>query len=77
MEHETIYNTEVSKSNLWDYNDACFLVKGNIPIPGRNIATEEALKNCSPFTICTTKNAGTTIDDAEDLGLVNVQSDRI
>ena len=40
VKNGSIYNTEVSKSNLWE-------------------------------------NAGTTIDDADDLDLVNVQSDRI
>ena len=34
--NETIYNTEVLKSNLWDYNDAYILVKGDITIVGDN-----------------------------------------
>ena len=32
--------------------------------------TQAAFKNCAPFTKCTTKIDGTTIDDAEDLCLV-------
>ena len=68
--NEIIYNKEDLKSNLRNYNDACVLVRDNITIPGRKIATEEALKNCAPFTKCITKNDVTTIDDAEDLDLV-------
>ena len=32
--------------------------------------TQAAFKNCAPFTKCTTKIDGTTIDDAENLDLV-------
>ena len=60
VKNETIYNTEVSKSNLCDYNDACILDRGDITIAGRNLATEVAF----------TKIGVTTIDDAEDLDLV-------
>ena len=60
VKNEIIYNTEVSKSNLCDYNDACILVRGDITIAGRNLATEVAF----------TKTGVTTIDDAEDLDLV-------
>ena len=34
--NEIIYNTEVLKSNLCDYNDAYILVEGNITIVGDN-----------------------------------------
>ena len=30
--NEIIYNTEVSKSNLCDNNDACILVRGDITV---------------------------------------------
>ena len=69
VETEVIYNTEVSKSNLCDYNDAYILVRGNITIVGDN-RTHIALKNCAPFFKCITQIDGTTIDDAEDLDLV-------
>ena len=36
VETEVIYNTEVSKSNLCDYNDAYILLRGNITIVGDN-----------------------------------------
>ena len=46
------------------------LVRSNITIEGRNIATEVALKNCAPSTKCITKINETTIHDAENLDLV-------
>ena len=67
--NETIYNTEVLKSNFYNYNDAHMLVRGNITIIGHQV-TKLAFKNCAPFTKCFTKIAGTTIDDTEDLDLV-------
>ena len=36
---ETVYNTEVLKSNLCDYNNAYILVRGDITTMGQNIAT--------------------------------------
>ena len=64
VKNEVIYNTEVLKSNLCDYNDAYILVRGDITIVGENSA-EVAFKNCVPFITCITKINGTTIDDAE------------
>ena len=58
-----VYNREVLKSNLCDYNDTYILVKSNITIVGNN-GTQVAFKS---FTKCITKIDGTTIDDAEDL----------
>ena len=63
------YNTEILQSNLCDYNDGYILVTGDITIVAA-LATRVAFKNCAPFTKCTTKIDGTTIDDAEDLDLV-------
>ena len=56
---EIICNTEVSKSNLCDYNDAYILVRGNITIAGSNLSTQVAFKNCALFTKCITKIDGT------------------
>ena len=68
--NEIIYNTEVLKSNLCDYNDVYILVRGVI-ITTRHInPTPVAFKNCAPFIKCITKINGTTIDDDEDLDLV-------
>ena len=67
--NEIIYNTEVLKSNLCDYNDAYILVRGDITVTAAGV-TKVAFKNCAPFTKCITKIDGTTIDDAEDLDLV-------
>ena len=64
------YNTEVLKSDLCDYNDACILATGDITIRGRNVATRVAFEDIAPFTIFITKVDETTIDDAEDLDLV-------
>ena len=69
VQTEIIYNTEVLKSNLCDYNDAHILVKGIITVTGAP-ETKVSSKNCTPFTKCITKIDGTTIDDAEDLDLV-------
>ena len=67
--NEIIYNTEVLKSNLYDYNDAYILVRGKVTI-ARNVAVRVTVKNCAPFTRCITKIVGKTIDNAEDLHLV-------
>ena len=63
-----IYNTEVLKANLCDYNNAYILVRGDITIIVHQ-KTQVAFKNCVPFTKWITKVVGTTIDDAEDLDL--------
>ena len=45
------------------------MVTGHITIIGHQ-ETQVAFKNCAPFTKCITKIDETTIDDAENLGLV-------
>ena len=67
--NKIIYNTEVLKFNLCDYNDAYILVKGDIAIIGLQ-AAQVAFKKCSPFTKDITKIDETTIADAEDSNLV-------
>ena len=57
--NEIIYNTEVLKSNLCDYNNAYILVRGDITVKAAP-ATQVAFKNCAPFTKCITKIDGTT-----------------
>ena len=64
--NEVIYKTEVSKSNLCDYNNAYVLVRRDITIVGHNLATKVAFKICAPLTKCIKKIDGTTIGDAED-----------
>ena len=66
QEIKIIYNTEVLKSSLSDYNDAYILVRGNITNAG-NIAARVAFKNRAPFTKYITKVDRIKIDDAEDL----------
>ena len=55
--NEIIYNTEVLKSNLYDYNDISILVRGNITIIGHQV-TQVSFKNCGPFARCITKVYG-------------------
>ena len=66
--NEIIYNAEVLKCNLCNYNDAYILVIGDITVtaaPG----TQVAFKSCAACTTCIMKVDGTTIDDPGDLGL--------
>ena len=77
MRNEIIYITEVLKSNLCDFNDACTLVRGDIVTTAHNNPTPVASKNCAPFFKCVTKIDGTAIDDAEDLDLVMLMYNRI
>ena len=67
--NEIIYDTEVLKSNLCDYNDAYILVTGTITVTAAP-AIQVSFKSCASFTKCITKINGTTIDGAEDLDLV-------
>ena len=69
VEKEIIYNTEVPKSNLCDYNYDYNLVRGNITIIGHQ-ARQALFKNYAPFIKCITKIDGTTIDDAKDIYFV-------
>ena len=60
--NEIIYNTEVLKYSICDYNDAYISVRDDITIADRNLANEVAFKNCAAFTKCITKIDETTID---------------
>ena len=53
IENEITCNTEVVKYNLFDYNDAYILVRGDITFM-RHQGRQVALKNCAPFTKCIT-----------------------
>ena len=66
--NEIIYNTEVLKSNLCDYNNAYILVTDDIIIGHQE--RQVAFKNCTPFTKCIAKIDETTIDDVENLNLL-------
>ena len=72
--NEIVYNTEVLKSNLCDYNDAYILLRGNITIIGhqatQSIIGQVAFRDCASFTKCIIKLDGTTTDDAENLVLI-------
>ena len=67
--NEIIYNTEVLKSNLCDYNVAYILVKGDITVTTAPVL-QIAFKSCAQFTKCITKIDEPTTDDAEELDLV-------
>ena len=60
--NKIIYDTEVSKSNLCDYNDPYNLVRGHITVTAAP-ESQVAFKNCAPFTKCITKIDGAAIDD--------------
>ena len=57
VRHEILYNTEVLKSNVCDYNDVDIL--GKITVIGHQ-ATQVAFKNWAPLTKCITKIDGAT-----------------
>ena len=65
------FKTSMSKSNLRDFSDACFAVKGTIVFEGdsddktrnKNLIT----KNYTPFR---SKINNTFVDNAEDFGIV-------
>ena len=61
--NEITYNTEVSKSNLRDYNDPYILITADITVPTAPSALV-AFKICAPFTKCITKMDETRIGDA-------------
>ena len=65
---EIIYNKEVLKSNLYDYNDVYILVRGDITVIAAP-ATQISFKNFKPFTKCIIKIDGKILYDAEDLDL--------
>ena len=48
------FETETIKSSLCDYSDALILVTGKITVTANDNA-DVALKNCAPFSTCTTK----------------------
>ena len=64
-----IYNAEVLRSTLCDYNGAYVLVRDDITTV-ENIAAQEPFKNYASFTDCITKIDGTTIDVTIELELV-------
>ena len=64
-----IYNKEVLKANLFNYNDAYILVRGDVTIT-RHQVTQVAFTNDELFIKCITKIDETKIDEAEDLDLV-------
>ena len=67
--NEIIYITEVSKSNLCDYNNTYILVRGDITVTAAP-ETQVSFKNCTSFSKYISKIDGTTTDDAKDLDLV-------
>ena len=71
IRNEIIYNTEILKSILFDYNDAYILVRGDIISTAYNNLTSVAFKNCAPFTKCApiTKIDCVLTDDAKDSDL--------
>ena len=65
--NEIMYNKEVLKSNLCDYNDDCILVRGNITGIGHPVR-QVVHQNYAPFTACIKNMYHILLDAAEDLG---------
>ena len=72
------FKTSIIRSSLWDYSDACILIKGTITVPN-TVAAGAAVndtnkkvifKNCAPFTDCITEINNTQIDDAQKIDVV-------
>ena len=66
--NEIIYNTEILKPNLCDYNNAYILVRSDTTVivtPAKQVS----FKTCAPYSKCITKINGATIGDAEDLDI--------
>ena len=68
------FKTKMLKSSLYDYSDACILVKGTIFVNNNAAADADAnnankkvtFKNCAPFTNCISEINNTQIDNAKD-----------
>ena len=74
VRNEVIYDKNILKSNLCDYNEADILVTGDIAAvaagDGQVNQVPKQVLDCAPYAKCITKIEGTTIDDAEDFELV-------
>ena len=74
------FKTNMLKSSLCDYSDACILVKGKIRITGAgdDAAARQAderdkglaFKNCAPFTNCISEINNTQIDNCKDIDII-------
>ena len=64
------------KSSSCDYSDACILVSGTITGPNTGIAANPSnrknikIKNCAPFTDCTSEINDTQIDNTKGIDIV-------
>ena len=61
------------RSDLWDYSDACIVVKGRITVtdPDNDPYDKElTLNNNAPFISCISQINNTLIGNAEDLDVV-------
>ena len=66
------------KSSLYDYSDACMLLKGTIAVPNTVCATAAAnnddknviFKNCAPFTDCISEIKNTQVNNAKDIDVI-------
>ena len=67
--NDCLYNAEVLKYALCDYNDAYILVRGDITVTAAP-QIQVAFENWAPLTKCITKIDEKTLDDAENLDLV-------
>ena len=64
------FETQVIKSNVYDYSDAYILVTGEITAMGGDDNTKVAFKNCARFTKCITHINDKHVDTADYLDIV-------
>ena len=65
-------------SSLFEYSEACILVKGSIIVNNTTAAGADTnntnkkviLKNCSPFTSCISEINNTQVDNGKDIDIV-------
>ena len=64
------FKTTMLMSNLFDYADACILVKRTITITGAGNDDDAKRLNCAPFTKCISRINNTVIDSSQDIDIV-------
>ena len=67
------FKTSMLRSDLYDFSDACIVVKGTITVtrPGSIMYDKKSsFKNDAPFSSCISKINNTLIDNAEVLDIV-------
>ena len=72
------FKTTMLKSSLYDYSDACILVKGTITVDETSAAGAAAnntnrkviFQKCTPFTNCISETNIAQVDNAKDIDII-------